>query len=104
MRRYLHLFKENIFEAFFTESSFYGNLLHIEERFFIALLLFLLPLSLLGYVESYLERIFYNLTTVALHNWRTYGEMRALAAHKFGANTVEDNLPAQTLEQVLNYS
>ena len=26
--------------------------------------------------------MFYNLTTVALHNWRTYGEMRALAEHK----------------------
>ena len=27
-------------------------------------------------VEVYLERTFYNLTTVSLHNWRTYGEMR----------------------------
>lgn len=54
----------------------------------------------LAYVEDYLSRIFYNLTTVALHNWRTYGEMRALAAHKFGTVTVDDHLPAQTLEQV----
>ncbi|TRY70485.1 hypothetical protein TCAL_05419 [Tigriopus californicus] len=53
-----------------------------------------------AYVEDYLSRIFYNLTTVALHNWRTYGEMRALAAHKFGTVTVDDHLPAQTLEQV----
>jgi hypothetical protein len=53
-----------------------------------------------AYVESYLEKTFYNLTTVALHNWRTYGEMRALGMHKFGANTVDDYLPAQTLEQV----
>ena len=35
-----------------------------------------------AYVISYLEKMFYNLTTVALHNWRTYGEMRALAEHK----------------------
>ena len=38
--------------------------------------------SLSAYVISYLEKMFYNLTTVALHNWRTYGEMRALAEHK----------------------
>ena len=53
-----------------------------------------------AHCEAYLERIFYNLTTVALHNWRTYGEMRALAAFKYEAQTVEDHLPAQTLEQV----
>ena len=46
-----------------------------------------------------MEKMFYNLTTVALHNWRTYGEMRALAAYKFDTDTVEDHLPAQTLEQ-----
>ncbi len=37
-------------------------------------------------VEAYLERTFYNLTTVALHNWRTYGEMRALASYKVNNN------------------
>ena len=34
-------------------------------------------------VEAYLEKTFYNLTTVALHNWRTYGEMRAMATHNY---------------------
>ena len=34
-------------------------------------------------VEAYLEKTFYNLTTVALHNWRTYGEMRAMATHSY---------------------
>ena len=38
-------------------------------------------------VETYLQKTFYNLTTVALHNWRTYGEMRALAAHKYKVHT-----------------
>ena len=33
--------------------------------------------------------MFYNLTTVALHNWRTYGEMRALAEHKVQMNILE---------------
>lgn len=53
-----------------------------------------------GFVEHYLEQTFYNLTTVALHDWKTYGEMRSLALHKYGLSTVEDHLPSQTLEQV----
>ncbi|XP_063238126.1 WASH complex subunit 4 isoform X2 [Bacillus rossius redtenbacheri] len=53
-------------------------------------------------VEQYLDQTFYNLTTVALHDWRTYGEMRSLAQHKFGLRTVEDHLPSQTLEQGLD--
>ena len=53
-----------------------------------------------AYVEAYLEKTFYNLTTLALHNWRTYGEMRALAKHKFQTETGDDLLPPQTLEQV----
>ena len=59
-------------------------------------------INIKAHVEAYLERIFYNLTTVALHNWRTYGEMRGLALQKFGTETVDDHLPAQTLEQGLD--
>lgn len=40
------------------------------------------------------------MTTVALHDWKTYGEMRSLAKHKYGLLTVEGHLPSQTLEQV----
>ncbi|KAG8185393.1 hypothetical protein JTE90_018615 [Oedothorax gibbosus] len=54
------------------------------------------------YVEHYLDKIFYNLTTVALHDWKTYGEMRSLAKHKYGLLTVEGHLPSQTLEQGLD--
>ena len=39
-------------------------------------------------VETYLQKTFYNLTTVALHNWRTYGRMRALAAHKYKVGAI----------------
>ncbi|KAF2888461.1 hypothetical protein ILUMI_17712 [Ignelater luminosus] len=46
--------------------------------------------------------MFYNLTTVVLHDWRTYGEMRRLALLQYGLHTVEDNLPMQTLEQGLD--
>ncbi|XP_021927247.1 WASH complex subunit 4 isoform X2 [Zootermopsis nevadensis] len=55
-----------------------------------------------GFVEHYLDQTFYNLTTVALHDWKTYGEMRNLAQHNFGLATVEDHLPSQTLEQGLD--
>lgn len=44
--------------------------------------------------------MFYNLTTVVLHDWQTYGEMRQLAKFKHNLDTVEDHLPMQTLEQV----
>ena len=59
-------------------------------------------INIKAHVEAYLEKIFYNLTTVALHNWKTYGEMRALARYKYDAQTVDDHLPAQTLEQGLD--
>lgn len=39
---------------------------------------------------------------MALHDWRTYGEMRCLAKFKNNLVTVEDNLPSQTLEQGLD--
>ena len=67
------------------------------------------PLNILGRrlsvkqrVEAYLEKTFYNLTTVSLHNWKTYGEMRQTAAFRLDLNTVEDHLPAQTVEQGLD--
>jgi len=54
------------------------------------------------YVEHYLDQIFYNLTTVALHDWKTYGDMRNLAQQKFGLTMMEAHLPSQTLEQGLD--
>ncbi|XP_054723864.1 WASH complex subunit 4-like, partial [Uloborus diversus] len=59
-------------------------------------------INIKSFVEHYLEKIFYNLTTVALHDWKTYGEMRNLAKHKYGLTTVEAHLPSQTLEQGLD--
>ncbi|UYV81128.1 KIAA1033 [Cordylochernes scorpioides] len=58
--------------------------------------------SVKTYVEHYLDETFYNLTTVALHDWKTYGEMRSLARHKYGLETVEAHLPSQTLDQGLD--
>ncbi|XP_054280077.1 WASH complex subunit 4-like [Macrosteles quadrilineatus] len=65
-------------------------------------LLFCRLIHLKGKVGNYLEHTFYDLTTVALHDWRTYGEMRCLAQHKYRISTVEDTLPSQTLEQGLD--
>lgn len=54
------------------------------------------------FVEHYLDDMFYNLTTIALHDWRTYRTMHALASYKMGLDTVQDHLPTQTLEQGLD--
>lgn len=53
-----------------------------------------------AHVTHYLDKTFYNLTTVALHDWKTYAEMRNLAAQKYGLAMTEAHLPTQTLEQV----
>lgn len=53
-------------------------------------------------MTHYLDATFYNLTTVALHDWRTYGEMRNQAKQKYGLEMTEAHLPSQTLEQVVN--
>ncbi|XP_034827254.1 WASH complex subunit 4 [Maniola hyperantus] len=53
-------------------------------------------------VEHYLSKTYYNLTTVVLSDWKTYGEMRQMAKLKFNISTIQDNLPTQTLEQGLD--
>uniref|UniRef100_A0A9L0R513 WASH complex subunit 4 n=1 Tax=Equus caballus TaxID=9796 RepID=A0A9L0R513_HORSE len=52
-----------------------------------------------AYVTHYLDKTFYNLTTVALHDWATYSEMRNLATQRYGLVMTEAHLPSQTLEQ-----
>ena len=51
-------------------------------------------------MTHYLDTTFYNLTTVALHDWKTYGDMRNLAERKYGLMMLEPHLPSATLEQV----
>lgn len=55
--------------------------------------------SFVGYTELHLERAFYNLTAVALHDCHTYVEMRLLAFEKYGLHLCESHLPFQTLDQ-----
>ncbi|MFT7812597.1 WASH complex subunit 7 [Arapaima gigas] len=57
---------------------------------------------LAAYVTHYLDKTFYNLTTVALHDWATYSEMRSLAMQRYGLMMTEAHLPSQTLEQGLD--
>lgn len=52
-------------------------------------------------MTHYLDKTFYNLTTVALHDWATYSEMRNLATQRYGLPMTEAHLPSQTLEQVI---
>ncbi|CAE1304616.1 MRT43 [Acanthosepion pharaonis] len=54
------------------------------------------------YVEHYLDKTFYNLTTVTLHDWKTYSEMKNMAEEKYGVTLMESHLPSQTLEQGLD--
>lgn len=58
--------------------------------------------SIKNEVEHYLSNMFYNLITVVLHDWKTYGEMRRLAQLQYGLSAVDDCLPMQTLEQGLD--
>ncbi|KAG8138232.1 hypothetical protein E2320_004147 [Naja naja] len=55
-----------------------------------------------AHVTHYLDKTFYNLTTVALHDWATYSEMRNLATQRYGLIMAEAHLPSQTLEQGLD--
>lgn len=59
-------------------------------------------MSVIPSVEHYLSTMYYNLTTVVLSDWKTYGEMRQMGKFKFNLKTVQDNLPTQTLEQGLD--
>ena len=52
------------------------------------------------HVKKYLDKTFYDLTTVALHDWKAYSEMRNLADQKYSISLTEPYLPSSTLEQV----
>ena len=53
-------------------------------------------------VTHYLDTNFYNLTVLALHDWRTYSEMRSLAAEKLGIVLLDNFLPMGSLDQGLD--
>ena len=59
-------------------------------------------LNIKWYVTQYLNETFYNLTSLALHNWKTYGEMAELSRQKYGIILEKMQLPNQQLEQGLD--
>jgi WASH complex subunit 7 len=76
-----------IFRAFLQCPSlcFLGIILNIREE-----------------ITHYLDYNFYNLTTIALHDWRTYLDMRSLAGSKYGLQLMDNFLPMGSLEQGLD--
>jgi len=59
-------------------------------------------LDIKGMVTHYLDQTFYNLTTVALHDWKTYSKMRKVATDKYNLKMQQVHLPNQQLEQGLD--
>ena len=51
-------------------------------------------------MTHYLDTTFYNLTTLTLHDWKTYGGMRSLAEQQYGLVMIDPHLPSQQLDQV----
>ncbi|XP_058800453.1 WASH complex subunit 4-like [Phymastichus coffea] len=54
------------------------------------------------FAEHYLDSTFYNLSSVAPHDWRAYRGMQALARHRLRLRAVPSLLPSQSLEQGLD--
>ena len=67
-----------------------------------AIEIFTRTVDMKAHLRHYLDQTFYNLNTVALHDWKTYGDMRQLARQKYGIEMTEPHLPSQTLEQGLD--
>ncbi|GMI20777.1 hypothetical protein TeGR_g8871, partial [Tetraparma gracilis] len=53
-------------------------------------------------VKRFLEATFYNLTTLALHDWLTYSEMANLAREKYNIVLADSHLPMGSLDQGLD--
>ncbi|KAI1286738.1 hypothetical protein HDE_10420 [Halotydeus destructor] len=58
--------------------------------------------SIRNVVQDHLSEMTYNLTTIALHDWKTYESILNLSRTKYGLNFVASQLPTQTLEQGLD--
>lgn len=56
-------------------------------------------LSFQTVVEHYLSKTYYNLASVALHDWQSYATMRVLASDKYKLTVLDDHLPGHSLEQ-----
>jgi len=59
-------------------------------------------INLERYVENYLEKICYNLTSLSPHDWYTYDWMLNLASQKYNLRFTNNQLPAQTVHYGLD--
>ena len=59
-------------------------------------------LSVKQNVESYLNEVSYTLTSIALHDWKTYESMLNLSRNREQLNFIFSQLPTQRLEQGLD--
>jgi len=49
-------------------------------------------------IRHYLNKIFYEMTALSPHDWKTYEHMRILAWTKYNIKVLPSHLPAQTVE------
>jgi len=54
-------------------------------------------------LENYFTATFYNLTTIAPHDWKSYEKMRHLANKVLQLRPIDDHLPNQIIDQVNPY-
>jgi WASH complex subunit 7 len=50
-------------------------------------------------IGIYLSHIFYEMSALSPHDFRTYEQMRVLAAERFNIHVMQSHLPSQQLEQ-----
>lgn len=62
-----------------------------------------MKLNIKSEVESYLEKTFYNLSTIDLNDCNNYNEMRSIANERYGLNITDPFLPDGSLEQGLDF-
>jgi hypothetical protein len=56
-----------------------------------------------GEVESYLEKTFYNLSTLNLNDCNTYNRMRIIANEKYGIHLTDPFLPDGSLYHAVDF-
>ena len=85
------------------KNPFKRKLLNFSLLFNLGILpLFNRFLSIKNYLEHYLNEVSYTLTSIALHDWKTYETMLNLSRNREKLNFIFSQLPTQRLEQGLD--
>ncbi len=59
-------------------------------------------MNVLDEITHHLNKTFYNLTTITLHDWKMYAEMKSLAYEKYNLKLMNNFLPMGSLDQGLD--